>query len=82
MDSVLALSVGAQQRSNEQHAGTRGSKQVGYQCAQGQDGGVDARRTWNVPGDQDASGDHIQREQEHDERNELGGSVQCGFGGP
>ena len=81
MDSVLALSVGAQQWSNEQHAGARGSKQVGRQGAQGQDGGIDARRAWNMPGNQDASGNHIQREQQHDERNELGGSVQCSFGG-
>jgi len=34
-----------------------------------------------MPGNQDASGDHIQREQQHDERNELGGSVQYSFGG-
>ena len=30
MDSVLSLAIRAQQRSNEQHAGARSSKQVGY----------------------------------------------------
>ena len=34
-----------------------------------------------MPGNQDASGDHVQREQKHDERNELSGGVQCCFGG-
>ena len=79
MDSVLALAIGTQQRSNQQHAGAGGSKQVGHQCAQCQDGRIDAWRTWNVPRNQDATRDHVQREQQHDERNEFGGSVQCCF---
>ena len=68
---VLALSIGFQQRPNQQHRGAGRADEAGQHAADGHERGVRQRMGLQVARDANAAADRVQAEQQHDERNEL-----------
>ena len=59
--------IGADQRPDQDHRRARGADDARHPRAERQDGRVVPRRAADVAGDQDAAGDRVEREQQHDE---------------
>ena len=59
--------IGAQQRADQDHGRAGGADDARDQRAEGEDRGVDERRAAQIAGHQNAAGDHVEREQQHDE---------------
>ena len=71
MHAVLAVGVGAQQRTDEEHGGDGGAHPAGQDGAHGQDAGVDHRRAHQRALQAHAAGHGEQGEQQHDEGDVL-----------
>ena len=77
MDVVQPRGVGAQQRPDQDHGRAGGADDARDQRAEGEHRGVDQRRAAQVAGHQDAAGDHIEREQQHDEAQIFARACAC-----
>ena len=64
---VLAVPVGLDQRTDQQHGGAGGAEQIRGERAEGEDRGVRGGRADEIAADPDAPGNDEQREQQIDE---------------
>ena len=71
--AVPALRERAQQRPDQQHAGSGRPDGARDRGADREEGRVDERRRAEVAEDRDPSADHVEREEQHDERHVLAG---------
>src|SRR5262249_34141273 len=67
VDIVQAGGIGANEGANENYRRTRGAHNARDQGAERQNGGIGERRSAQIAGQKNSAGDHIKREQEHDE---------------
>ena len=68
MDDVLAVAVGLEQRADQHHRGAGGADEAGQERAEGENAGIDPRRGLQVAPKLKPAGDHVQAEEQHDER--------------
>ena len=71
MAGMPAAMVDAEQRADEEDAGAGGANDVGEAGADGEDGGIDARRRGEVADDENAARDGIEGG-EHEDKAEIG----------
>ena len=64
---VRARGIGADQRPDQDHGRAGGTDDAGEEGAEGEDGEIGARRAAQVTGHEDAAGNRVKREQQHDE---------------
>jgi len=67
MGLVAAVLVGADQRTDQQHAGARRAEQARRDRAEAENDEIGPRRADDVAGDPDTAGDHEQRQEQDDE---------------
>ena len=72
VDVVEPRSIGADERADEDHGGAGGARHAGDQGAEREHHGVDEGRAAQLSRHQDAAGDHVEREQQHDEAQVFG----------
>ena len=66
VDVVEPVRVRADERTDQDHGRAGGADNARAQRAERQDRGVDEGRAAQVAGDENAAGDHVEREQQHD----------------